>query len=151
MQRHAAWGSWAPQTEKPRRKQAASPLNHVFLALEKERRLSPLPASAEGGPFCPWPCSPCEPSLALALAPLLTKCEPYAAQGGTSHRAVRKVGAREEVGRVCEQRGGEVPPKPAASSGNANVTFSFSCRLLISGCQVTAPAFHFHSLLGPAL
>lgn len=61
------------------------PLPSTFLALEKERRRSPLPASVEGGPFCPWPCSPCETSLALAPAPPLTKCEPYAAQGGTSH------------------------------------------------------------------
>lgn len=75
------------EIEESRWKQAAFPSSHISMLnslsfLEKEGN-SPLPVSIDGRSF-PWLPSPYETSLALVLAPF-EKCEPYAAQGDTSH------------------------------------------------------------------
>lgn len=83
-----------------------------FLALKKKRRIRPLLVSLEAWVFS----MALQPMLnwtnrALLPVPLLTKCQPYSAQSDTSHWEMWKLGAGEEVGRVCKQRGEEVPSK----------------------------------------
>lgn len=124
-----------------------------FLTLENTRRKA-SPRVVSGGGRVPSGL-PTSRSTALAPvpAPLLTKGEPGSGsvQGDNPSPSRVKTGGRGGSGEGCVSRDrGGAPQGPTAGHGNANLTFSFSCHLVVSGTPGDCASFSFHQLVHPA-